>query len=108
MIFLSAVIICAVIVVWYSCESDPEESCKQDEICTDKFVTACCTESECVYKYNGKEYTEDQIDQLAKDLGCSTAMVLKGTEAQDNDLSEVIARLRALMDRVHESVASGK
>ena len=58
--------------VWYSCETnkDPEETCLQDEICEGKLVTACCTETECVKKYNGQEYTEDQLGQLAEDLGC--------------------------------------
>ena len=97
-LFLSIILIGIVVAVWNACETDPEESCKQDEICTDKFVTACCTDNACTYKYNGKEYSDSEIDQLAEDLGCSTA---KSTD-QSNDLNEVIERLNALMQEAHK------
>jgi len=104
---LSVILMGILVTTWYSCETDPEETCELDEICTNKFVTVCCTENECVYKYNGKEYTEDQLDELEADLGCGTAMVLK-SGSQGNDLSGVIERLKALMDRVKKRVKAGK
>ena len=96
---ISVVLLGILITTWYSCEEDPEATCFQDEICPAKFVTACCTENECVYKYGGKEYTEDQLDQLEADLGCSAAVALK-SGCQECETSDVIVRLKALMDRV--------
>lgn len=100
---LSAVLFGMLVTIWYSCETDPEETCEQDEICENKFVTACCTENECVYKYNGKEYSEDQIDQLAEDLGCASAVGVLKSGSQEEDLSAVVEKLKALMSRVRES-----
>jgi len=105
---LSAVLIGILVITYYSCESDPEETCYQDEICTDKFVSACCTENECLYKYNGKEYTEDQIDQLAEDLGCSSAVGILKSGSQEDDLSAVIEKLEALMSRVRKNCKACK
>ena len=105
--FLSAATLGTLLTVWYSCEKDPEESCKQDEICEAKFVTACCTDNDCVYKYNGNEYTEDQVDQLAIDLGCTTAVSLKSADA-DEDLAGVIEQLKALMAKAHKSAEARK
>jgi hypothetical protein len=99
---LSVVFLGFLATTWYGCEGGPEETCEQDEICEGKFVTACCTENECVYKYNGKEYREDEIEQLAIDLGCGTAVVGLKSGSQENDLSGVIEQLKALMDRVQK------
>ncbi len=106
-IFLLSMILVGILVItYYSCETDPKETCEQDEYCDAQLVTICCTDNECIYKYNGKEYAEDQEDQLAIDMGCSTAVVLKDSESQDNYLSNVIARLKAQMDRVRQRVSS--
>ena len=102
---LSVILLGILVTIWYSCETDPEEICEQDEICENKFVTACCTEDECVYKYNGKEYTEDQLGQLAEDLGCASVKALK---SGSDDLSGVIEKLKALMSRVQESTKADK
>ena len=104
-LLLSIVFLGLLLTTYYSCETDPEETCEQDEICENKFVTACCTEDECVYKYNGKEYTEDQLGQLAEDLVCASVKALK---SGSDDLSGVIENLKALMIRVQESTKSVK
>ena len=104
-LLLSIVFLGLLLTTYYSCETDPEETCEQDEICENKFVTACCTEDECVYKYNGKEYTEDQLGQLAEDLGCASVKALK---SGSDDLSGVIEKLKALMSRVQESTKAVK
>jgi hypothetical protein len=80
----------------YSCNKDSKETCTQDEICTSKFVDACCTNDVCVYKYDGKEYTEAEVSQLAIDLGCGGGGAFKSTE---NDLKAIISKLKVLMSR---------
>ena len=104
---LSVILFGILVTTWYSCETDPEETCELDEICVAKFVTVCCTENECVYKWNGKEYTDDQLDELEADLGCGTAVALK-SGSQEDDSSAVIEKLKALMDRVKKRVKAGK
>ncbi|MBN2347796.1 MAG: hypothetical protein JXJ22_03100 [Bacteroidales bacterium] len=86
-------------VMMTSCETKPVESCEQDEICTAKFVTACCTDDKCYYIYNGTEYPSDDIDQLADDLGCSAARA-KSTE-YESDKAAVIEQLYKLLDKAH-------
>jgi hypothetical protein len=105
---LSFIFLGILIATYYSCETDPEETCEQDEICEGQFVTACCTETECVYKYNGKEYTEDQLDQLAEELGCGAAVGVLKSGSQEDDLSAVIEKLKALMARVREGCETCK
>ena len=105
---LSVVLLGILITTWYSCEEDPEETCFQDEICPAKFVTACCTETECVYKYGGKEYTEDQLDELAEDLGCGASAIALKSGSQEDDLSWVIEQLKALMDRAKKGCKACK
>lgn len=96
-LLLSVLASVAVVIVIYSCNDDSKETCKQDEICTSKFVSACCTNDVCTYTYNGKEYSEDEIDQLAKDLGCGgSAFSYKSAD----DIKDVIARLKNLMSSV--------
>ena len=106
---LSFVFLAVLVTTYYSCETDPEEVCLQDEICEGQFVTACCTEDdECVYKYNGKEYTEDQLDQLAEELGCASAVGVLKSGSQEDELSAVKEQLKALMSRVRESCKACK
>ncbi len=106
---LIAILFGILVINYYSCETDPEEVCLQDEICADHFVTACCTEDgKCVYKYNGKEYTEDQLDELESDLGCSAAIGFLKTESQKDDSSAVIEKLKALMSRVKKKCKACK
>jgi hypothetical protein len=97
-IFLLSVILLGILVTTiYSCELDPKETCSEDVICEEQTATACCDENNvCVYKYNGQEYTVDQLDQLEEDMGCPSVKSA-GTEG---DLTYVVARLKALMARV--------
>ncbi len=76
-----------------NCEQVPVESCSQEEICTAKNVTACCTESTCVYKFDGKDYPADSLDQLADDLGCAGT----GARVASNERTQLIDRLQALL-----------
>jgi hypothetical protein len=102
---LSVILLGILVTMIFSCKKDSKETCQQDEICTEKFVTACCTDSVCVYKYNGHEYTEDQVGQLADDLGCTSKKALKSTGEED-DLSDVVSQLKALMSRVQNLTKS--
>jgi hypothetical protein len=102
-IVLLSVILLGMLATWYSCEKDPEETCYQDEICEGHFVTACCTEDECFFKYNGKEYAEDQLDELEADMGCSAAIGVLKSGSQEDDSSVIIEKLRALMNRAREN-----
>ena len=76
-----------------NCGGDEEtESCAEDEVCSTS-VTACCDDVACVYKYNGKEYTEDQLDQLTDDIGCTGGIKIIDGE------STVSLNLKTLMNR---------
>ena len=93
----------AIALIAVSCSSDPYEYCEVEEFCNNQEVEACCTDDNgdisCVWKYNGKEYTD--IDELNDDLGCSaSAIVLKSNEISD-EKGDVLFRLQALMDRAH-------
>jgi hypothetical protein len=99
---LSAILFGILATTIFSCQDTAKETCKQDEICTAKSVTACCTDNNCVYKYNGKEYTEDQVSQLAKDLGCPAAVSVSKSAGNEDDLSDVVNQLQALMKSVQE------
>jgi hypothetical protein len=107
-LFISALLIAVLVTTWYSCETDPKETCEQDEICTAKFVTYCCTNNECVYKYDGKEYPEDQIDQLTSDLGCGTTSIVLKSAGDQDDFQFVVEKLKALKARVHARIQSTK
>jgi hypothetical protein len=89
----------------YSCTEDSKETCEPDEYCDAKTVTVCCTGDVCVYKYDGKEYTEDEIQQVYDDLGCSPASASKLTGTGDG-LTDVFAQLKAQMKRVKERAKS--
>ncbi len=54
-----------------NCKEEDKETCEQDEICTNKNVTTCCDDTTCTWQYNDKTYTEDELGQLATDLGCT-------------------------------------
>lgn len=76
------------------CSTTPEETCEQDEICTGKTVTACCSENDCYYEYNGVKYGDDaeSVARLATDLGCTQASAPTFKE----DIGDLILRLQAL------------
>jgi len=76
-------------------ETESPESCAQDEICTGKSVTTCCTNDACVYKYNGKDYQEDELDQLADDLGCTSG----GARVASEEKEQLKDQLRALLNK---------
>jgi hypothetical protein len=99
--FLLSVILSGIIATTiFSCTQDPKETCSQDEICTAKSATVCCTDNNCVYKINGKEYTD--VDEAAIALGCGSSKAGLKSSGQENDLTDVVARLKALMARVQE------
>jgi hypothetical protein len=107
-LLLSAILSVIMVTTWYSCETDPEEVCEQDEICEAKLVTACCIGDVCVWKYNGKEYTEDQLGDLANELGCAAVSAELDPESQKSALSGVFDQLKALMARVRERSTAAK
>ena len=76
------------------CTSTPQESCEQDEICTGKTVTACCSDIECYYEFNGVKYGDDteSVAKLATDLGCTQASAPGFKE----EIGDLILRLQAL------------
>ena len=99
--FLMAVIFSGLLVTAaiFSCKDDSKESCLQDEIC-DVTLTACCDDNDvCTYKYNGKEYSEDDYDQLLIDMGCSTSSMGRITEN-----NELVIKLKNLVSRVREQL----
>lgn len=83
-----------------SCEDEPTETCAAEEICDAQEVTSCCEGDVCVYKYNGKEYAESEIDQLAEDMNCGgNAVGLKSAD-YEADIDQVVQRLNDLLQRV--------
>lgn len=76
------------------CETTPTESCEQDEICTGKTVTACCTTTSCYYEFNGIQYGDDaeSLARLAAALGCAQASAATFKE----DIGDLILRIEAL------------
>lgn len=94
-------IISSIFLITVSCEEIAPETCQEDEICDGKSVQACCTATiddgyDCVYKYDGKEYPDSDIDVLADLLGCADT---KSTSFE-KDNEAIIAALQELMDRV--------
>ena len=95
------VILTSVFALTLSCDEDPQESCEEEEICDGKDVIACCTSDSdgditCVYKYNGKEYKESEIDDLADDLGCTSSI----SKTYKEDIAQIVTSLENLMDKV--------
>lgn len=88
------------------CTTTPEESCEQDEICSGKMVTACCTTTECYYEYNGVKYGDDDASmaQLAAALGCTSAMA----DTYQDDLDRLILRLQSLSEIAQAGLTSDK
>lgn len=84
------------------CETTPPESCEQDEICTGKSVTACCTDANCYYEYNGVQYGDDatSLASLAVALGCTQA----SAPTYKEDIDYLVLRLQTLGEiaRTHE------
>ena len=74
------------------CTTTPQETCEQDEICSGKTVTACCTETSCYYEYNGVQYGDDaeSLARLAAALGCASA------KNYNEDIGNLILRIEAL------------
>ena len=97
--FIMIITISLLSITFTNCGETDNESCKQDEICTGKNVTSCCTsDNVCVFKYNGKEYTEDQVDLLADDLGCTgggARVAAAEKEQLMNQLQELLNQARA-------------
>ena len=98
-LYLGLALITATLLFTISCEEDDDETCGEEEICDNKTVSACCSTDNsgdytCVYKYNGVEYPESKIDDLADVLGCSS------TKSTDCDNEYVIAALKELMEKV--------
>lgn len=79
-----------------ACATTPEESCEQDEICSGKTVTACCTDDECYYTYDGVKYGDDPASllELAKALGCTSAT----SPEFDHDIQQIMSRLVGLSE----------
>lgn len=101
-IFIPFLILAAsIFALTLSCEEDTEETCEEELICDDKTVVACCTSDSdgditCVYKYNGQEYQESELEELSEDLGCSTA----ASASYKEDMVYIVTSLEALMERV--------
>ena len=93
-IYLSVIILALIVGFISGCETTPTESCEQDEICSGKTVTACCTETSCYYEYNGVQYGDDaaSLAALAAALGCTQASAANYKE----DIDNLVLRLEAL------------
>jgi hypothetical protein len=101
--FTLALLLGILLVTWYSCEQDPEETCVPDEYCNEQIVTVCCDNNDvCVYKFNGKEYTEDQLGQLASDLGCVSSSKEEDLNQEKSAFSELVEKLKAHLNRTRE------
>ena len=103
---LSFLAVVTIVLFTVGCETDPVEHCEEEEICEGHEVTTCCTDDNgditCVYHYNGKEYTEDQLDELSEDLGCvsTSSVVLKSTDC-GMTIEDVKLKLVELMELTH-------
>ena len=105
--YLSVFILGIFVALISGCETTPLESCEQDEICTGKSVTACCSDTDgCYYEYNGKKYGDDaeSLAQLAKDLGCT----FSGLATYDEDIQDLILRLEALREISRTAISNKK
>jgi hypothetical protein len=94
-LYLLPAVLIGIFMAVTGCQDKKKDSCEQDAICESKEVSACCTDTVCVWKYNGKEYTKAELPQLAIDLGCPSSKAAD----QDNDLAQISKRLRDLMSR---------
>lgn len=94
--FLPIILLGLFIAFISGCTTTPTESCEQDEICTGKTVTACCTDTNCYYEYNGVKYGDDAESKakLAAALACSQA----NAPTYKEDISDLVLRLEALSE----------
>lgn len=94
--FLSAAVLLTVVFLAFvsGCEPIADETCEQDEICTGKSVTVCCSDSGCYYQYNGIQYADDpqSLAKLAADLGCTYAL----NPNYEQEIKDIILKLEAL------------
>jgi len=90
----------AILAVWYSCIL-PEEVCEQETFCEEQSVTYCCTDdTDCYYTYAGRIYSEDQLDELADDLGCNAKSATEKSAIDTKDkLIELMKRVKEKMSR---------
>lgn len=102
-LFLSMLTLVVFVLFMVSCEGDPTEYCEVEEFCNNQEVEACCTDNNgditCVWKFNGKEYTD--IKELNEDLGCSTSSVVLKSAESGVEENGVVFRLQELMERAH-------
>ena len=101
--YLSILILGVFISLVSGCDLESLETCEEEEICTGKFVTACCNDTECYYMYNGKKYGDDaeSLTQLAKDLGCT----FSGLPKYDEEIGDLILRLTALKELAKTNIS---
>lgn len=87
-----------------ACEKVADENCEQQDMneilnCdSERNVEVCCvTGSDCVYKYNGVEYsdTSSGLNDLADALGCT----YKSSANYDEEKQLIIKHLIALKER---------
>ncbi len=92
--YLSVLFLGVFIAIVSGCTTTPTESCEEDEICSGKKVTACCSDTECYYEYNGVKYGDDaaSLAKLTTDLGCTQASLPTYKE----DIADLVLRLQAL------------
>ena len=92
-----------------ACEKATGENCEQQDMneilnCgSEKNVEVCCTTgSECVYKYNGTEYSDTNtgLNDLADALGCS----YKSSDDYGEQKQLIIEYLIALKDRANNGI----
>jgi len=102
LLLLPLIIIGLLLVVNTGCEN-PLEDCSSDTVCDGKDpVTTCCTDgSDCVYKYNGREYpdTDKGLSDLLDAMNCTSkksATVSCDEELIRQRLSELLNKTKAL------------
>jgi len=95
-IIVPFIAIIALIPFIHSCDEGDIETCEQEEICTGKTVSACCTPLECYYTYNGNRYEDDDasLNQLAVDLGCASA----SSPSYNDDIASLKSQLILLSE----------
>ena len=99
-------LISVLVIITVSCEGNPLEYCEQDTVCNVD-VESCCTDEAgvqtCVWKYNGKEYSD--MEDLIDDLGCTSSTALKSSVSGPTR-EEIGLELTELMERAHAGLYS--